>query len=153
MTVIKKIFLYMLLFTLGNCGYEPLYSKKNSFNEEIQSFQLEGNKNINRKIISSLNLKNKDKATGYRLIINSAKTLESVSRNTAGNTSVYKTGITVKISLMNGDKVFRKKTFNKNFTYNNIENKFNLSQYQSDIEKNLINKIIEEIFVFFTIYK
>ena len=32
-----------------------------------------------------------------------------------------------------------------------MENKFDLSQYQKDIELNLINKIIEEIFIFLTL--
>ena len=151
MTITKKFFLYMLLFSLGNCSYEPLHSKKNNFNEEIRNFQLQGNKSINRKIVSSLKLNNEGEKTGYVLIINSTKTLESVSKDAAGNTSVYKTVVAVKISVLNDNKVIKKKTFNKNFIYNNIENKFNLSQYQNDIEKNLTNKIIDEILIFLAI--
>ena len=36
----------------------------------------------------------------------------------------------------------------KLLSYNNIKNKFDLSQYRQDIEANLINKIIEEISIF-----
>ena len=150
MIITKKIFFFMLLLSLGNCGYEPLYLKKNDLNDIIQSFQVEGNKKINRRIVSSLNLKNKNKTTGYKIIIDSNKTLETVSKEKTGSSSVYKTQITVKISLIDSDKIFKEKTFNSQFTYNNIKHKFDLSQYQKDIEKDLTDKIIEEIFVFLT---
>ena len=140
----------MLLLSLANCGYEPLYLKKNDLNDIIQSFQVEGDKTINRRIVSSLNLKNKNKTTGYKIIIDSNKTLETISKEKTGSSSVYKTQITVKISLIDSDKIFKEKTFNSQFTYNNSKDKFNLSQYQKDIEKDLTDKIIEEIFVFLT---
>ena len=151
--IIKRFFFCILLLVLGNCGYEPMYSKKTNLSETIQSFKLEGDKIINRKIISFLNLKNQNKTTGYKLIINSNKSLGAIQKDSAGNASIYKTTITVKISILDNDEVFKEKTFNAEFTYNNIENKFNLSQYQKDIEENLINKILEEIFVYLTFNK
>ena len=149
--MIKKIFFYILLFSLGNCGYEPLYLQKTDLNEKIKSFQITGDKKINRGIISSLNLKNQDKSEGFELIINSRKEVQTVSKDESGNSSVYKTLITVKISLIDTDKVTKEKTFTTQFTYNNIKNKFDLSQYQKEIEINLINEIVEEIIVFLTI--
>jgi len=141
----------MLIFTLGNCGYEPIYLKKGDTNIVIQNIQTEGNKKINRKIISSLNLKEQNKNGGYKLIINSNKILETVSKDKAKNATVYKTKITVKVSLIEVDKIYNEKIFSEDFTYNNTENKSNLSQYQNDIEINLINKIIEDIFIFLNI--
>ena len=151
MTIIKKTFLCMLLFSLSNCGYEPLYSKKGTFIDLIQGVQEEGNKSINRKIISTLNLKNLKRTTGYKLKINSSKIIETVSKDTASNTSIYKTIVTVKIYLIDGDKIHKEKIFNESFTYNNMNNKFNLSQYQREIEVNLINKIIDQILIFLII--
>ena len=46
------------------------------------------------------------------------------------------------------NKIIKSKDFSSSFTYNNIENKFDLTQYQKSIELNLINKISEEIFIF-----
>ncbi len=138
----------MLIFTLGSCGYEPMYSKKDALSKDIQSFKVEGDRGLNKKIISSLNLKNNRDAAGYKLIIKSNKKLESASKDVSGNTSVYKTKVSVKITLINNDKILKEKIFSSEFTYNNIENKFDLSQYQKDIEANLINEIIEEIYIF-----
>ena len=77
MTIIKKFFFIMLLFTLGNCGYEPMHLKKRTINTKIQNFQLEGNKSINKRIISSLSIKKQGKTSGYKLVIKSNKSLES----------------------------------------------------------------------------
>ena len=38
--------------------------------------------------------------------------------------------------------------FNENFSYNNIENKFDLSVYQKDVEDNLIKKMTDDIIIF-----
>ena len=138
----------MLLFTLGNCGYEPMHLKKRTINTKIQNFQLEGNKSINKRIISSLGIKNQGKTSGYKLVIKSNKLLETVAKNAAGDAAIYKTTITVIVSIMDGNKVVKDKNLISDFTYNNKENKFDLSQYQKEIEENLINKIIEKINIF-----
>ena len=148
MTIIKKVFFIMLLFTLGNCGYEPMYLKKGTINTKIQNFQLEGNKSINKRIISSLGIKNQGKTSGYKLVIKSNKLLETVAKNAAGDAAIYKTTITVIVSIMDGNKIVKDKNLISDFTYDNKENKFDLSQYQKEIEENLINKIIEKINIF-----
>ena len=149
--MIKKIFVLILLFSLQSCGYEAIYLKKIDFKEKIKSFETLGDKKINRNIISSLNLKNQNKTKGYKLIINSSKTLETISKDKAGNSSVYKTLIVVKVSLIDNEETLKEKIFSEQFTYNNIKNKFSLSQYQKEIEINLINKIIDEVIIFLTI--
>jgi len=151
MNIFKKKIFYILLLSLGSCGYEPMYSKKEGFNIAIQSYQIEGDKKIDRQVVSSLNLKNQIKTIGYNLIIKSNKTLTAASKDSAGNISAYKTVITISISLKDANKVYKKKTFSSEFTYNNIKNKFDLSQYQKDIENNLINKIVEEISIYLTL--
>ena len=42
--------------------------------------------------------------------------------------------------------LLNKKTFEKENKYSNQENKFNLNIYEQNLEKNLNEKIIEEIF-------
>ena len=105
----------MLLFTLGNCGYEPMYSKKGTINTKIQNFQLEGNKSINKRIISSLGIKNQGKTSGYKLVIKSNKSLETVAKNAAGDAAIYKTTITVIVSIMDGNKVVKDKNLISDF--------------------------------------
>jgi len=148
--MIKKIFLCIVILSLNNCGYEAIYSKKNVFNDEIQSFETEGDKKINRKIISSLKLKNQAENSGYKLTINSSKSLETILKDSSGRASTYNLKINVVVSLIKEEKIFKTKNFNSNFTFNNNENKFDLAQYQKDIEANLIDRIIQEIIIFLT---
>jgi hypothetical protein len=61
---------------------------------------------------------------------------------------MYRTTITVDFLLSDQAKTNKQKRFSSNFTYNNIKNKFDLKQYQKNVEINLINKITEEIFTF-----
>ena len=42
----------------------------------------------------------------------------------------------------------KQKEFNSSFTYSNTQSKFDLSQYQKNIESNLINEISEKIFIY-----
>jgi hypothetical protein len=43
------------------------------------------------------------------------------------------------------------RNFSKNFTYNTKDNKFELTKYQGEIKENLINQIIQEMFLFLNI--
>jgi len=145
----KKICLLLLFFGLVNCGYEAIYLKKNDSNILIKKIELQGDKSINRKIISFLNLKNdNNKTNGYQLKLNSEKEIEVVSKDRAGNATIHKTKISINASLSNENEIFKEKTFVKSFTYNAMSNKFDFSRYQKNIEENLIDKIIEEIFIF-----
>ena len=49
-----------------------------------------------------------------------------------------------------GANIIKKRTFTADFIYNNNPNKFDLFQYERNIEKNLINNLSEKIFIFLT---
>tara|TARA_B100000787_G_scaffold170081_1_gene163879 strand:+ start:2860 stop:3312 length:453 start_codon:yes stop_codon:yes gene_type:complete len=147
--MLKKSLLLFLVFTLFSCGYEPLYIKKGPPSLKIKSIVMEGDKKINRKILPILDLKeNENKETGYQLKLNSEKKTEVVSKDKIGNPSVYRTTITVNFDIFDNNKIIKSKIFLTSFTYNSNKNKFDLSQYQKGIEENLINEIIEKIFIF-----
>ena len=147
--MIKRILIILSLALLTNCGFEAIYSSKNDSKILIKNIQIdEGNKKINRKIVSALDLKTSDEKNAYDLLLSSNKKIDIVSKDTTGTASVYKTTIEIKISLIENNKIKRKKNFESSFTYNNIDNKFDLSEYRKNIETNLIQKLTEEIFIF-----
>ena len=145
----KNIIILLLITTLTSCGYEPIYLKKNNLDLSIKDYELLGNKAINRKIVSLLNLKksNKEKSW-YTLKLDSKKLIESVAKNKAGDTTIFKLTLNIELILSQNDKLVKEKNFITSFTYNNIKNKFDLLQYQKNIEKNLIDKLSEEIIIF-----
>jgi len=149
--MIKKIFFLVVVLCLSNCGYNPIYLKKIDTDLLIKDYQLVGDKNINRSIISYLNIKNNsNRGAKYNLTLNSTKLVETVAKDKMGNASVYKTTIRVKLLISEGDILFKTRTFTSDFIYNNSSNKFDFYQYQKNIDKNLINNLSEKILIFLT---
>jgi len=149
--MIKKVFFLVLILFLSSCGYNPIYLKKSDKDLSLKNYQVTGNKIINKSIVSYLNLKNSSNTNAkYSLELNSTKLVETVAKDKMGNASVYKTTIRVELLLTEGANVIKKRTFTSNFIYNNIANKFDLFQYQKNIDKNLIDNLSEKILIFLT---
>ena len=147
--MLKKIPLLLLICFFWGCGYEPLYIKKNDLKQQINVITLNGDQKINKMILSSLGIKeDKNSISGYALILKSTKSIDVVSKDKAGNPSVYRSSIIVNFSLTDDDTIIKQKEFNSSFTYNNTQSKFDLSQYQKNIELNLISEISEKIFIY-----
>tara|TARA_B110000495_G_C22786728_1_gene459960 strand:- start:316 stop:768 length:453 start_codon:yes stop_codon:yes gene_type:complete len=149
--MVKKIFFLIVVLCLSNCGYNPVYIKKIDTDLLIKDYQLVGDKNINKSIISYLNIKNNNnRGAKYNLTLNSTKLVETVAKDKMGNASVYKTTIRVKLLMNEGDILIKTRTFMSDFIYNNNSNKFDFYQYQKNIDKNLINNLSEKILIFLT---
>ena len=150
--IIKKFIYILILLALTNCGYQPIYDKSKNINYSIEDIELEGNKKINRKIITFAKLKeNNNQSYSYNISLNSNKKIEIVSKDKAGTASIFRTTISVNLSLKDpNDKniIVKSKNFTSSFSYSNTKNKFDLQQYQKNIEENLIIKIAEEIIIF-----
>ena len=74
------------------------------------------------------------------------KKIEIKSKDSKGDPNLYELSITLKIEVYNetSGKIL-KKEFNRKLNYKNQDDKFQLNQYQKEIEKLLIGKIIEDI--------
>ena len=141
----KSILLILLFFILANCGFEPIYSsKKSNFNiGEINT----ANKNKFNSIIKNnlKNISNNESQNKFDLIINSEKKRIISSKDAKGNPQLLTMIISVEVQIIKDNVIKNQKNFTQNFSYSNNSNKFSLAQYEKDIEKNLINKIIENI--------
>ena len=142
-------FLLIFAFILTSCGYQPIYINKSLNTLEFAEITINGDRDINRKIINSLSFKeNEFNDTLNNLLIESSyKTIET-SRNSKGQVQSYRSIITVQLIINNNKETVLNKNFLKDFSYANKDNKFELVQYQNDIKNNLINKIIEDIVLF-----
>ena len=141
----KSILLILLFFTLANCGFESIYSnKKKNFN--IGKIEIVEKNKSNSIIKNSLkNISNNESENKFDLIINSDKKKVISSKDTKGNAQLLTMIISVEVQIIKDNVIKNKKNFSQNFSYSNNSNKFSLAQYEKDIEKNLINKIIENI--------
>ena len=145
----KKITLLLVIFLIWGCGYQPIYLKKNNSEQKIKTITLNGDQKINKIIMNSLGIKeDRNLPTEYSLTLKSLKKIDIISKDKSGNPLAYKTSIIVDISLTEKERIIKQKEFVSSFTYNDTDNKFNLSQYQKNIELNLINEISEKIFIY-----
>ncbi len=141
----KSILLILLFFILANCGFEPIYSSKKS-NFNIGEIKITNKNKFNSIIKNNLkNISNNESQNKFDLIINSEKKRIISSKDTKGNPQLLTMIISVEVQIIKDKVIKNKKNFSQDFSYSNNSNKFSLAQYEKDIEKNLINKIIENI--------
>ena len=141
----KSILLILLFFILANCGFEPIYSSKKS-NFNIGEIKITNKNKFNSIIKNNLkNISNNESQNKFDLIINSEKKRIISSKAAKGNPQLLTMIISVEVQIIKDNVIKNKKNFSQDFSYSNDSNKFSLAQYEKDIEKNLINKIVENI--------
>ena len=141
----KSILLTLLFFILANCGFEPIYSSKKS-NFNIDEIKITNKNRFNTIIENNLrNISNSESQNIFDLIINSERKKIVSSKDAKGNPQLLTMIISVEIQIIKNNVIKNTKNFSENFSYSNDSNKFSLGQYEKDIEKNLINEIIENI--------
>jgi hypothetical protein len=139
---------YILLFgiliisLLSSCGYKSVYSSKDLI------FKIDkvthSNSKINNQIARNLkSISNDEAANTLNLEFSSNKEKIIVSKNKSGDPEIFELKILVNIKVRNIEKKFLAKQI-----YNNIANKFELNEYEIQIEKQIISKIIDEIILF-----
>ena len=141
----KSILLILLFFILANCGFEPIYSSKKS-NFNIGEIKITNKNRFNAIIENNLrNISNNESQNIFDLIINSERKKIVSSKDAKGNPQLLTMIISVEIQIIKNNVIKNTKNFSENFSYSNNSNKFSLAQYEKNIEKDLINKIIENI--------
>ena len=141
----KSILLILLFFILANCGFEPIYSSKKS-NFNIGEIKITNKNKFNSIIKYNLkNISNNESQNKFDLIVNSEKKRIISTKDTKGNPELLTMIISIEVQIVKDNVIKNKKSFSENFSYSNNSNKFGLAQYEKNIEKNLINKIIENI--------
>ena len=149
---IKNITIIFCFFLLLSCGFEPIYSKKihNNYNFSINKIDFEGKNEINQILINNLKnyLNSKEKAKVFDLKIYSKITKAITSKNKKGNPELYEMEITIDIEAFDNKILKGKTTFKENFEYKNISNKYNLNQYENNLQKSLISEISNRLILY-----
>ena len=141
----KKIFVLFLFIT--GCGYQPLYIDKSS--NSFSKIEIIGDKRIAREIVSFASLKENSNSTNKSVIfLDVSENTIATSKNSKGKVTSYKTYITTIVEIKNNEKTIKSKKFEENFSYNNLDNKYDLSNYRKDVQKNLARKIAEDLIIF-----
>ena len=147
---INKTLTILTFFLLFSCGFEPIYSKKkldSNYNFTIESIGFSGNNNINQYLKNNLTnyLNKEDKKTKYDLIINSSIIKTITSKNKKGNPEIFYIKIKINLDIIENEKIKNKTIFEEGFEYKNKSSKFELNKYEKNIQKNLTNKLSNDL--------
>jgi len=145
MKIFKLNYLILSFFFIVSCGYQPLYSNKetNFYIYKINSF---GDKIINKALINRLEIYKDTKSNKkIELEINSKINKTTTSKDTKGNPKTFRIEIISQIKVIKEEKINLDKIFSKSTNYNNSSKKFELNQYEENLKINLIDKISEDI--------
>ena len=142
--------LIILLFFLLSCGYQPIYINNDILNFKYSEIILEGENEINKKIINTLSIEeNKNNENLDKLYLSSKYKIETTSKNTKGEAVSFRITVIVDLEVKDiNNKNIKNKGFAKQFTLNSRQNKFELAEYQDSIKDDLVNKIISEIIIY-----
>ena len=147
----KRLFI-LILFFMASCGYQPLYVNKDSSDLVFNKIELFGDKEINRRIISFISIKeDKSEEKLNQLVLRSNEDIIETSKDSKGRVATLKTTVEIKLVILDGNQIIKEKTFNENFSYNNKDNKFDLTKYQNEIKNNLVDKIIEQMSIYLSL--
>tara|TARA_B100001540_G_C15362821_1_gene442015 strand:+ start:145 stop:594 length:450 start_codon:yes stop_codon:yes gene_type:complete len=141
----KKIFITFLFILLTSCDYTPIYSTENS-KFKLNQIEVDGNKKINKLILRKIyRLQETESNLIYDLDIISSEQINSISKDSKGNTTVLEMIISTNINVKKNNFIIKKYNFSENFTYKNNSNLFELKQYEKDIQNKMIEKIVESL--------
>ena len=145
----KKLFTVITFLFLLSCGYQPIYSSKETV-FTIKKIELVEKNNINREIKNVLKNYQRKNVTEriYDLKISSEKNRVILTKDSKGDPKIFGLNILVDIEIIENNFLKDTKSFKKTIKYNNGTNKFDLKQYEDKIISNLTNKIIEEIIIY-----
>ena len=142
----KKIISIIIFLIIAGCGFKPIFK---SADTNFSINKIEYNDNLGKIIKNNLkSYLNKDnKKFNYSLIITSKESKLITLKNKKGDPTSFKLTIDVLVSVLENNKVKIEKVFQETFNYNNTSKKFELSMYEDEIRKGILDRISEEIIV------
>jgi outer membrane lipopolysaccharide assembly protein LptE/RlpB len=144
----KKNFLLLFFLFLSSCGYDAIYSKKNSTNYSFSISKLNfiGDRDVNLKMKErlnsyTLNKENKD----FKIKISSTSSKTVAAKDTTGDATSFKNTLIINVEISTNDKLKNSFVMSESFNYNNNSDKFSLKRYEREIKNNLAETISEKL--------
>ena len=140
----KFIHLFLFFLFLQSCGYSPIYSVQNKTNFKFNIVEINGSNKMNDKFnIQIKRFSNDTSSNEMDLKILTFYEKNILSKNKKGEATKFL--IRKKISFEVTNPEYKKNySFSNETTINNINDKFELNNYENSIIENFISSKIEE---------
>ena len=141
----KFIFIFIVIFSLSSCGYSPIYYNTDIKNFKFNILKLIGDEEMNNIInlefekISDENAKNT-----LDLNINTEYVRSILSKNKEGKATSYSLNNLIKFEVINNKKS-QMFIFNEEIKTENMNNEFELREYEKTLKNNFIKSKIKEL--------
>ncbi len=140
-----KIFFTFLI--LSGCAYEPVLLKKN-YDFYFTDIKSEGEKQINQIIKQNLTENtNIESINNYQIFFETILKKDIVASNKKGDPTIYRISINLNYNLKKDNKIIFENEILKQSTFNNIDDKFELSKYEEKIIDNLSQRFAEDVLI------
>tara|TARA_S200000501_G_C20646030_1_gene665282 strand:- start:67 stop:534 length:468 start_codon:yes stop_codon:yes gene_type:complete len=148
--MIKKIVLLGFLYLfLSNCGYTPIYSKKNQ-NFKISSIETSGEVKTNMLLSNKFKMY-KDNPVAEKslyLSMNSVITKTTIAKDKKGNPTQFSIDLTISLKIIDDLNNITETKFSEKSTFDNSDNKFDLKKYEDNLIENMTEKIFSEMILY-----
>ena len=140
----NRIFIILIFILLAHsCKYEPILINK-KFDYKFDDITYEGDEQINV-IIKNDIIKKGNGSKKYDIKYVTAKDKKVFSSNEKGDPTIYSLKITTSYIILEDGVNILQNNIEKRVTYNNLNDKFELSKYERNIIENLSLNISSEI--------
>ncbi len=141
--MLKKIILILLLIVNNNCSYKPVLATKN-YDFQIVDINFQGEEYINKEIEKKL-LQNSNGDKEYKLNLFSRKEIKAISSNTKGDPTKYSLKVMMEYEIIYDGSIILRNEIERQAIYNNVDDKFKLSQKEENILENISSELSNEI--------
>ena len=140
----KFIYLFIFFLFLQGCGYSPIYSVQNKTNFKFNIVEINGSNKMNDKFnIQIKRFSNDTSNNEIDLKISTFYEKNILSKNKKGEATKFL--IKKKINFEVTNPEYKKNySFSNDTTINNINDKFELNNYENSIIESFISSKIEE---------
>lgn len=139
----KFFYLVLFVFAFTGCSYEPILMNK-KYDFSFENIKYEGEEKIN-KIIKKKLIKINEGDKNYDLTLKSSKTKSIVGLDKKGDPSIFNLKINLKYEIIEQGKIILSNNLEKQISYNNIDDKFELSNKENEIIIYLSESFVDEI--------
>ena len=140
----KKIFLIFFLF-INSCGYAPI-NKLVYQDYSIIEFKTNGNNQVNTILKKNFGKYNKESLERqFKLEASSQLEKTTNSKKQSGDSSVLSIKIIINLKILENNTNFKELKYEEFSSYNSLDNKFELKQYEKILIKSLTDKILRKI--------
>ena len=141
----KYIKFFLILLLINGCSYQPMLLEK-EYDFRFNKINIMGERKVNDIIKNNLS----KRASGSKylnILIKTFKEKETISYNAKGDPKIFKIILTVEYSVERNENVLFSNKLIRETTYNNINDKFQLLEFEDDKLKNLAESISKEIII------